>query len=717
MLSVPDFYSPLSLRLSRILDEIGASEKIRKLATDTAITREIALFCLIDKQFGRKYIFGSTAEGTKTPGLQSDTDYLVCFDSPEIFQSVSDIPLQRDQGDRLLVKDKTTKPGYCKLQPIIDQIPLTLSYLQMLDIPVPNRCELDSSGRVIQAFEPPIECHSEHTIHGPAIASPASSLVHAKDHVPAYRCRAWPKAASKWLDRERRYGWPSEDLIEKMKTLGFFVVRVGHAHSSERHLEWRISLSLQERLLMFNLNPTQYKCYILLKMVKKTVINKKLEVEAISSYYCKTCLFYMIENTPADFWQPKNLLACLQGCMKCIHRWVKSFYCPNYFIPEENMFEGRLDDNLRTKLENVLEILLTGDCYFLLAIQSDDVARRIKTNVFPVSLKPESDYVEPAARMSFEMYLNIWAIGDSANKQMLYQVKKLITPDGIGEIFGYITDLAHATYVPGYTTARLRKAANAIIPYLEMSLIPLMVANKVEEGEIVTALDLLLSSKWRELNFSMRLKQVTFLYMLGQYEVCTEVITALGNMRPSMQVSHCTCRLRRISVCTEVIRKMKYLSFDEVRKSYFVSCCIFSPSEKMLIPTPMAYEMLRSVHMPTATPGYRISDESLFHQDWAMVDSQFYLYFLCFLLYRATQTPGSMAWIEYMELRLEKDLIHTETAMNLIGWCYKQEGDIQKAIEYFYGSLSVQLNHNAAFWHVLFTICELTSGNGQKENS
>lgn len=313
------------------------------------------------------------------------------------------------------------------------------------------------------------------------------------------------------------------------------------------------------------------------------------------------------------------------------------------------------------------------------------------------------------------MYLNIWAIGDSANKQMLYQVKKLITPDGIREIFGYITDLAHATYVPGYTNGRLRKAANAIIPYLEMSLIPLIVANKVEEGEIVTALDLLLSSKWRELSFSMRLKQVTSLYMLGQYEVCTEVITALGNMRPSMQVSHCTCRLRRLSVCTEVIRKMKYLSFDEVRKSYFVSCCIFSPSEKMLIPTPMAYEMLRSVHMPTTTPGYRISDESLFHQDWATVDSQFYLYFLCFLLYLATQTPGSMAWIEYMELQLEKDLIHTETAMNLIGWCYKQEGDIQKAIEYFYGSLSVQLNHNAAFWHVLFTICELTSGMDQKK--
>lgn len=56
-----------------------------------------------------------------------------------------------------------------------------------------------------------------------------------------------------------------------------------------------------------------------------------------------------------------------------------------------------------------------------------------------------------------------------------------------------------------------------------MGLIPVMVANKVEQGETGSALELLLSSRWRELSFHMRLKQVTFLYMLGQYKVCQEI--------------------------------------------------------------------------------------------------------------------------------------------------------------------------------------------------
>lgn len=182
-------------------------------------------------------------------------------------------------------------------------------------------------------------------------------------------------------------------------------------------------------------------------------------------------------------------------------------------------------------------------------------------------------------------------------------------------------------------------------------------------------------------------------------------------LNPSLQVTHCDCRLRQIKTSTEIIKRMKSLSFDEVRKNYFVSCTSFSPSEKILIPVALAYEMLRSVHMPPDKPGFRrsVPGEGVFHRDWAMVDSQFYIYFLVYVLYWTTRTPNSMAFIKDMERSLEWGLIHTETAMNLIGWCYKQEGDLEKAIEYFYDSLSLQLIDNAAFWHLLFTLCELIS--------
>lgn len=71
--------------------------------------------------------------------------------------------------------------------------------------------------------------------------------------------------------------------------------------------------------------------------------------------------------------------------------------------------------------------------------------------------------------------------------------------------------------------------------------------------------------------------------------------------------------------------------------------------------------------------------------------------------------PDIRTDIDSMDMLINTDinLRHKETALNRLGWCYKLKGNWSKAIEYFFESLELQKNHNAAFWHILVFLYEL----------
>ena len=151
--------------------------------------------------------------------------------------------------------------------------------------------------------------------------------------VTAFRCRSLPKDDMEWFARKQPYCWPPKKVIEKCKYLGFLVVPVGHPNSIEKDKEWRISLSQQERLLVTLFSSVQLKCFGLMKVLKNELTNYKLKGEILTSYHCKTCMLYMVETTPKEFWIPSNLIKCITTCLEKLHAWAKEKYCPNYFIP------------------------------------------------------------------------------------------------------------------------------------------------------------------------------------------------------------------------------------------------------------------------------------------------------------------------------------------------------------------------------------------------
>ncbi|XP_045183569.2 uncharacterized protein LOC123542006 [Mercenaria mercenaria] len=294
----------LSLKLSEVLSDIGVNER-----TVLKRRRTLLLFESIHKMdkilTGSSFIslyFGSQVEGTTTPGLKSDLDFLR-FENVNVIQDWSD--WQPGIRNLLMIKDESTSPGYCLLQVL------------RADEPSPCTCNChrkhedfctDGRGRILMKNSCNIGIFGEgYVINGPAHTYPGYNVFSAIDGVFAYQCKSWPKEAQLWLSQQGIEEWPSDEIKRYCETTGCFVVPVGSKHGRNQQLKWRISTSKAERCLMFSLNITQIRCYILMKMILKTFISSQCE-HAISSYMCKTVLFYCIHTANLNQWQENNLL-------------------------------------------------------------------------------------------------------------------------------------------------------------------------------------------------------------------------------------------------------------------------------------------------------------------------------------------------------------------------------------------------------------------------
>ena len=127
----------------------------------------------------------------------------------------------------------------------------------------------------------------------------------------------------------------------------------------------------QNKSLCNAMNHTQFLIYGLLKLFIKEFNNGLREQEKLlCSYHMKTAMFWVIQQNTTLDWSPKNLLGGFWVCFKLLIKWVYEGVCPNFFIPENNMFlnnvHGVAQRNLFTHLYSLYEKGIT----FLLEIPS-----------------------------------------------------------------------------------------------------------------------------------------------------------------------------------------------------------------------------------------------------------------------------------------------------------------------------------------------------------
>ncbi|XP_071147331.1 uncharacterized protein [Mytilus edulis] len=191
------------------------------------------------------------------------------------------------------------------------------------------------------------------TIHGPCITDKTGDI----DVAVSLHCKTWISSAVNWITRSSS-SWPSHNVTQSILKHGVLFVPIGVHGSQKEDREWRVSFSVAEKLLINTFSHTQLMCYALLKIILKDVIANDSECkDLLCSYFLKTIIFWISEELPSSVWKPDNLIPCFMRCFSRLVYCVEHSVCSHYFIPENNMFENKIEGRARDVLLQKLNTL------------------------------------------------------------------------------------------------------------------------------------------------------------------------------------------------------------------------------------------------------------------------------------------------------------------------------------------------------------------------
>ncbi|XP_071147885.1 uncharacterized protein [Mytilus edulis] len=190
-------------------------------------------------------------------------------------------------------------------------------------------------------------------IHGPCITDKKRDL----DFALSLHCKTWISSAVNWITRSGS-SWPSHNVTQSIINHGVLFVPIGVHGSPKEDLEWRVSFSVAEKLLINTFTHTQLMCYALLKIILKDVVANDSECkDLLCSCFLKTIIFWISEEVPSSVWKPDNIIPCFMRCFRRLVYCVEHSVCSHYFIPENNMFENKIEGRGRDVLLKKLNTL------------------------------------------------------------------------------------------------------------------------------------------------------------------------------------------------------------------------------------------------------------------------------------------------------------------------------------------------------------------------
>ncbi|CAC5364794.1 unnamed protein product [Mytilus coruscus] len=625
-----------SIWLCGVLDIIGVNDIYRKTCQRTNIMSEIIYTFQSQKS---TYFFGSQCEGTFIPGdPQIDLDAMECDERVLVIEDIRKANLHR--ASLLIVKELETPAGYVKLQLVMSGVPCTSMHWSYLRNDI---YKTDRLGRIV-LFDLP-------TLNNVFMFSRSKNK-------PALKSE---NIAQEWLSRQRVFGWPSDDTINELKSYGFFVIKKGHTLSSEIDLEWRISFSLQERILMFSLTDIQHKCYVVLKMINRDII----KLDYITSYHWKTCLFYVIEENTKDVWKKESLFQSVKLCINQMLKWVICGLCPSYFIPNDNLFAGKLNCRNRILFENKLEYLLNVgfDCLFLL--KSGNVFEYVKSRKSPSrsSLLQENSnkvYQEALSNISTCIIADTCRVFNGKILKYYHRANGNIA-NFIKFLWIMLDHIKRIDTITEHSVAETQSALSLLTPHIHTCLASNISSLAIKHPNPQVRNFLLFGSLTYFLKggLSGYLKFISVLYAIGWYKECEQCLDQLDEEHIKNNSSLCVCRIRNNDVTMAV---------NDILELKMSTCIWFLPSELPITFDAMKYEIFKYVGISSKEN----NSTRIFH-DWdfrAVVDSNVYFLFLKSEIKRKLgklqESKGALCGI--VRLDCGQNIRHPDVAWNFLAW-------------------------------------------------
>src|SRR6218665_1449344 len=177
------------------------------------------------------------------------------------------------------------------------------------------------------------------------------------DRVVAIWCPQWPKEAKDWPHRRRPNKWPTAVKIHEVVQNGCHVVEAKHpACRSDIH-QCRISFSIAELILLQSWTQVQQIVYHMLRFFAKRELIRKgcsKEDEVLCSYHLKTLMLWSCEEMSSEWWNSLSVIKICCNLLQKLSKWVKETRCPNYFVPQANLFHERFNLEIVNETINIL---------------------------------------------------------------------------------------------------------------------------------------------------------------------------------------------------------------------------------------------------------------------------------------------------------------------------------------------------------------------------
>nr|XP_022304024.1 uncharacterized protein LOC111111369 [Crassostrea virginica] len=277
---------------------------------------------------------GSRREGFRLE--ESDFDYMFWWNNHRVIFDMSQSEHYYTENKTLILSDSSeSPPGFTLLELLT---PTTNRKVQSACVPMNDRLYISSS---LYRQQTQTHHYPGSRGHGPCESGELPGGLEY-DFAWCFACDFWPQSASSWFNR--CHSWPDREVVNEIVRNGCHFVPIGHPLGLHEQEEWRISFSLAEHKLVHSMNHCQFLTYGLLKIFLKQVLDKQSEEtnKLLCSYHMKTVIFWVIQQNAVPLWCPQNLLAGFWVCFKLLLKWVYEGICPNFFIPENNLFSSKI---------------------------------------------------------------------------------------------------------------------------------------------------------------------------------------------------------------------------------------------------------------------------------------------------------------------------------------------------------------------------------------
>ncbi|KAK3104826.1 hypothetical protein FSP39_011077 [Pinctada imbricata] len=291
----------------------------------------------------RRVLSGSKAEGFDFQS--SDVDMMKVVENVKVIHSLTEE--YPSQPCMLLYAEKDyTRPGFVmmRLLQITPSLHVPLSWIWMKSLTKLGQSFYISSSKLLQESIPSALFSNTAGIdlnaHGPCMNITQNGKEF--DIAITFSSDTWPVEAAGCIHRLYKRRWPSDDVIKDIVSDGCLFVAIGCKTSPYADMEWRMSFSLAEKRLVHSMNHSQFLTYGLLKVFLKEVVEAQCATKGLlCSYFMKTLVFWEVMDTNIP-WTPCCFLQNVWNCYRRLLNWVSIEYCPNFFIPENNMFFGKI---------------------------------------------------------------------------------------------------------------------------------------------------------------------------------------------------------------------------------------------------------------------------------------------------------------------------------------------------------------------------------------